>query len=314
MKRQTLRIGTRRSPLALWQAEHVKGLIEKRLQISCSLVGITTQGDRIRTVPLAGVGGKGLFIKEIEEALGRSDIDLAVHSMKDVPAEIPAGLRLSAIPPREDPFDALVFKAPPASLGKLTAGACIGTSSLRRACQIKFHRRDIVTRPVRGNVETRLRKLEEGPFDAIVLAVAGLKRLGLHHCIHEILSPEVCLPAIGQGALAIEIREADAWLHEALQTLHDPHTSAAVEGERGFLAAIGGGCHVPIGCFGKVLEGTLELTGLVASLSGFQCVRRSKSGPVAEAASLGRRLGEEVLAAGGAEILDEIEKTLGALG
>jgi len=310
--RHPLKIGTRRSRLALWQADHVKALIEDRLKVPCTLVRITTLGDRVLDTPLARIGGKGLFVKEIEEALLRGEIDLAVHSLKDVPAEIPAGLMLSAVPPREDPRDALLSAEPGLGLDALPRGACVGTSSLRRACQVRFYRRDLIIRPLRGNVETRIRKLQEGGFDAVLLAMAGLKRLALSHLVQEILSPDICLPAVGQGALGLEIRAADARLHEALQCLHDPATAAAVAGERGFLAAVGGGCQVPIGCHGEVSGPVLRLTGVIASLDGSACVRKSSAGPVAQAAPLGRSLAEEILAAGGGRILAEIEKTAGA--
>jgi len=303
-----LRIGTRRSPLALWQANHVKGLIEDRVRIPCVLVPISTQGDKILDTPLARIGGKGLFVKEIEESLLRRETDLAVHSLKDVPAEIAAGLVLAVIPPREDPRDALLSGKSGQGLDELPPGASIGTSSLRRSCQLRFYRRDLVAKPLRGNVETRIRRLEEGRFDAVVLALAGLKRLGLDHRVQEILPPAICLPAIGQGALAIEIRESDRWLSEAIQPLHDPLTAAAVAGERGFLATIGGGCEVPIGCHGTVSGGILELVGLIVSLDGSECIRRTRAGPIADATRLGGELGEEILAAGGRRVLEEIER------
>ena len=305
-----LRIGTRRSPLAIWQAEHVKGLLEKHHPgLRCTLTRIVTEGDRIQEVSLARFGGKGLFVKAIEEALLRKEIDLAVHSMKDLPATLPPGLTLGAIPPREDPRDALICREPHLRLPELRPGACIGTSSLRRASQLRFYRRDLVTAPARGNVATRLRRLEEGRFDAIVLAMAGLKRLEQTHRISQVLEPEICLPAIGQGALAIEIREDDQTVSEMLRTLDDPQTATEVAGERAFLAAIGGGCHVPVACHGELSDGSLSLVGLVASLDGSVCIRKHCQGAPENAAPLGRELAEQILQAGGQAILEEIQQT-----
>jgi hydroxymethylbilane synthase len=307
---ETLRIGTRRSPLALWQAEHVKTLLEKHHPgLRCTLERIVTEGDRILEVSLARFGGKGLFVKAIEDALLRKEIDLAVHSMKDLPSELPPGLALAAIPAREDPRDALICREPDLRLCDLPRGACVGTSSLRRASQLRFHRNDLRTAPARGNVETRLRRLEEGRFDAIVLALAGLKRLALTQHVSEVLEPDICLPAIGQGALAIEIREDDTALHEALRPLHDPQTATAVTGERAFLETMEGGCHVPIACHGRLTDGSLTLVGLVASLDGSVCIRRQCRGAPEQARSLGRDLADQVKQAGGQEILDEIART-----
>ena len=308
--RMALRIGTRRSPLAVWQAEHVKALLEKHHPgLRCVLSRIVTEGDRIQEVSLARFGGKGLFVKAIEDALLQKEVDLAVHSMKDLPSDLPPGLALGAIPPREDPRDALICRDSSLGLSDLRKGACIGTSSLRRASQLRFYRRDLVTAPARGNVQTRLRRLEEGRFDAIVLAMAGLKRLEQAHRISQVLEPEVCLPAIGQGALAIEIREDDEALSEMLRPLHDPQTATAVTGERAFLATLGGGCHVPVACHGEFSNGTLTLVGLVASLDGSVCIRKSSQGAADEAVSLGRNLAEQIRRAGGQEILQEIERT-----
>ena len=304
-----LRIGTRRSPLALWQAEHVKGLLERHHPgLRCTLTRIVTEGDKILEVSLARFGGKGLFVKAIEEALLRKEIDLAVHSMKDLPSELPAGLILGAIPAREDPRDALICSHPDLRLSDLPAGACLGTSSLRRASQLRYHRPDLMTAPARGNVETRLKRLEEGRFDGIVLALAGLKRLGQAHRVSQVLEPEVCLPAIGQGALAIEIREDDKALLEMLRPLHDAKTATAVTAERAFLAALGGGCHVPVACHGELSQGSLTLVGLVAGLDGSVCIRRRSQGAPENALSLGRGLADEVARAGGREILEQIEQ------
>ena len=308
--RMALRIGTRRSPLAIWQAEHVKELLEKHHPgLRCTLTRIVTEGDRIQEVSLARFGGKGLFVKAIEEAMLRKEIDLAVHSMKDLPAELPPGLTLGAIPPREDPRDALVCREQGFRLPDLRPGACIGTSSLRRASQLRFFRRDLVTAPARGNVATRLRKLEEGRFDAIVLAMAGLKRLDQTDRISQVLEPDVCLPAIGQGALAIEIRQDDEVLSEMLEPLHDPQTATEIAGERAFLTAMGGGCHVPVACHGELSKGSLSLVGLVASLDGSVCSRKHLQGAPENAAPLGRKLAEQIRKAGGQAILEEIQQT-----
>ncbi len=306
---RALRIGTRRSPLAVWQAEHVKTLLEQAHPgVECILRRIVTEGDRIRDLPLSRFGGKGLFVKEIEHALLRGEIDLAVHSMKDLPSELPPGLMLGAVPRREDPRDGLICREPFRGLEDLPAGARIGTSSLRRGSQLRFHRGDLVPVPARGNVETRLRKLSEGLFDGIVLAVAGLKRLGEAGRITQILDPGVCLPAVGQGALAVEVRQDDREVRERLLPLHDPSTAKAVEAERAFMAAMGGGCHVPIACHG-VLEGEdLRLTGLVASPDGATCIRRTVLGPADRPGELGKRLADEVARAGGRRILDELQR------
>jgi len=307
---KTLRIGTRRSPLALWQAEHIKALLERHHPgLRCTLTRIVTEGDKILEVSLARFGGKGLFVKAIEDALLRKEVDLAVHSMKDLPSDLPPGLTLGAIPSREDPRDALVCREPDLGLSDLPPGACIGTSSLRRTSQLRFYRNDLVTAPARGNVETRLRKLEEGRFDAIVLALAGLNRLELTDRVSQVLEPEICLPAIGQGALAIEIREDDEALFEILRPLHDPATATTVTGERAFLATMEGGCHVPVACHGVLSDGSLSLDGLVAGLDGSVCIRRRCQGAPEDAASLGRELAEQIRRAGGQEILDEIART-----
>ncbi len=307
--RKKLRIGTRRSPLALWQAEHVKALMEKEHpDLTCELVRIVTQGDKILDSPLAEVGGKGLFVKEIETALIRSEVDLAVHSMKDLPAELPAELTLAAIPEREDPRDALIFRGNVTSLRELSAGSCIGTSSLRRVSQLRFHRPDITAGTVRGNVDTRIKRLDEGRFDAIVLALAGLKRLGRTDRIHEILSPEVCLPAIGQGALAIETRAADSEIIEMLRPLHDEETAICVRGERALLVELEGSCQIPLAGLGILENNRLILTGLIADVDGSQCFRMSRHGLPVMAEAMGVALARELLAAGGEEILRKIKE------
>jgi len=303
-----LGIGTRRSPLAVWQAEHIKALLEKHHPgVSCQLIKIVTQGDKILDVPLAEVGGKGLFVKEIETALLNKEIDLAVHSMKDLPSELPPGLIIGAVPLREDHRDALICRQKELKLSDLPAGASIGTSSLRRASQLRFYRKDFITLPVRGNVETRIRRLEEGRFDAIILALAGLRRLNYTARISQVIDPSICLPAVGQGALAIQIREEDKSLWELLQPLHDPATAITVTGERSFLAAMEGSCQVPIACSGSLSGSTLTLTGVVADLEGSSCIRQHLQGPQEEAEQMGKQLAVNILSAGGEEILEKIK-------
>lgn len=300
-----LRIGTRRSQLALWQAEYVKRTLETlHPGLQCRLVKIVTKGDKLLDVPLAAIGGKGLFIKEIEEALSRGDIDVAVHSLKDVPSELPPGLCLAALPPREDPRDALLTKETRATLQTLRWGARIGTSSVRRGVQLKRLRNDFEIVSVRGNVGTRIKRLDTGELDALVLAYAGLKRLGQTNRIAQILDPEICLPAVGQGALALEARQDDRTVLRLLEPLDDPTTRVPVGAERAFLHALGGGCQVPIAGLGRLSGDTLQLSGLVASLDGTDYIRREIEGPAASAAELGSRLAREILSAGGETILD----------
>jgi len=291
----------------VWQAEHVKGALEKNFpDLTCSLVKIVTQGDKILDVPLAQVGGKGLFVSEIEAAVLREECDLAVHSMKDLPAELHEGLTLGAIPLREDPRDVLICRDHDLRLDTLPFGASVGTSSLRRASLLLAHRKDLAMAPIRGNVETRLRRLDEGRYDAVVLALAGMRRLGLADRVTEVLPTEICLPAIGQGALAVECRESDEELRGMLLALHDPSTASAVLGERAFLATVEGSCQIPVACYGTLSDETLNLSGLIASLDGSSCIRRSIEGKPGQAEELGKTLAQEILDAGGREILDEI--------
>ena len=260
---------------------------------------IKTTGDKITSVPLAQVGSKGLFTKEIEEALLAGGADLAVHSLKDLPTELPEGLVLAATPEREDPRDAIVGRP----LADLPKGATLGTSSLRRAAQLRKLRPDLKIESVRGNLDTRLRKLDEGQYDAIVLAAAGLKRLGWADRIAEILSPEVVCPAVGQGALAIETAAG----HTApCDQLDHPPTRAAVASERALLGALGGGCQVPIGAYAIVNDGRLSIQAVVVSPDGKQLVRDHSEGPAADAPRIGRELGEALLAAGADEILESV--------
>ncbi|MGE5645010.1 MAG: hydroxymethylbilane synthase [Acidobacteriota bacterium] len=295
-----LTIGSRGSKLALWQAEWVKARLEA-LGETCRIEIIKTTGDKITDVPLAKVGSKGLFTKEIEEALLDGRIDLAVHSLKDLPTELPAGLKIAAVPAREDARDALAGRR----LADLPAGARVGTSSLRRVAQLRAARPDLIIESVRGNLDTRLRKLDEGQYDAIVLAAAGLTRLGWASRIAECFAPEVMCPAVGQGALAIETRETG----EAARVcagLDEARVHAAVDAERAVLAALGGGCQVPIGAYGQAVGDRLELTAIAALPDGSRMVRRSASGPLAESARIGRELGAELLDAGAREILAQV--------
>lgn len=293
-------IASRGSQLALWQARWVGGQLAARGH-ECHIEIVKTTGDKITDVPLAQVGTKGLFTKEIEEALLDGRADLAVHSLKDLPTELPAGLVLAAIPEREDPRDALVGKR----LADLPPGARVGTSSLRRSAQLRKLRPDVAIESVRGNLDTRLRKLDQGQYDAILLAAAGLKRLGWQDRVAETLAPEVMCPAVGQGALAIETRAAGKGF-EACRVLDDASTHAAVTAERGLLAALGGGCQVPIGAHATIDGGHLRLLGVVASPDGKEQVRGQAEGPTEEAERIGRELGADLLARGGRKILEAV--------
>jgi len=294
-------IASRGSQLALWQARWVQAQLQKLGRDSVVEI-IKTTGDKITDVPLAKVGGKGLFTKEIEEALLDGRADLAVHSLKDLPTELPAGLALAAVPEREDPHDAIIGKR----LAELPQGARVGTSSLRRGAQLRNLRPDLVLESVRGNLDTRLRKLDEGQYDAIVLAAAGLKRLGWAKRIAEILPSSVMCPAVGQGALAIETRLAGAG-REAAAELDHAATHQCVTAERGLLAALGGGCQVPIGAHAQAAAGRLKLVALVASPDGSEIVRGELEGSVADAEALGRSLGTDLLSRGAQRILEAVE-------
>ncbi len=303
---RTLKIATRKSQLALWQANWVKGELEKRNPgLRVELVRIVTKGDKILDVPLAKVGGKGLFVKEIEDALLDGRADLAVHSMKDVPTELPPGLHLGAVCEREDPRDAW-FSRDGVSLRDLPAGARVGTSSLRRQTQLRAVRPDLSYENLRGNVDTRLRKLEEGQYDAIVLAAAGVKRLGFADRVTEYLATEVTLPAIGQGAVGIECRVDDGDTNALIAPLKHPATWTAVLAERAFLATLQGGCQVPIAAYAELEGGEVGLRGLVGSLDGQTMVRGSRRGAAVDAESLGIDLAEELLDRGAREILEEV--------
>ena len=304
--RSNLVIGTRGSQLALWQAEWVKAQLKQIApDLSVVLHRIQTSGDKIQDVPLAKVGGKGLFVKEIEEALLRKEIDLAVHSMKDLPAVLPDGLRIICVPRREDPRDALLTGGEK-NLKTLLVGARVGTSSLRRQSQLLHARPDLQIEMLRGNVDTRLRKLQEKHYDAIVLAASGLKRLGWDEHITECLPIDVCLPAIGQGALGIEGREDDDFVRTLVEKLEHQETRLTVTAERSLLKRLEGGCQVPIAGHAVLADERLTLDGLVVSLDGKRYVRYSMSGPMSEAESIGTTVAEKLLSQGAQPILQEI--------
>lgn len=309
MHKQKLVVGTRSSQLALWQADFVIGelakkypelVVEKRL--------MTTKGDKILNAPLAKIGGKGLFTKELETAMLEGEIDIAVHSLKDMPVVVPEGLVITAITQRADPGDAFVSHKYE-SFQQLPAGAKVGTSSLRRKAQLLHARPDLQIEDLRGNVNTRLRKMEEKNFDGIILACAGLKRLGFGDKIRQVLPQTMCLPAVGQGALAIECRQADKETRELLEFLNDRCTRLCTEAERGFLATVEGGCQVPVGVHAVSAEAGIRVEAVIASLDGSTLLRDALEAEVKdaqEARAVGVNLAEKLLARGGREILRSI--------
>jgi hydroxymethylbilane synthase len=302
----TVTIGTRGSQLALWQANWVKDTVNRHHpDLTVELVIIKTKGDKILDVPLAKVGGKGLFVKEIEEALLDGRIDLAVHSMKDMPADIPAGLCIGAIPEREEPRDVLISRSG-LPLDRLGKGARVGTSSLRRSAQLLRARPDIAIVPLRGNLDTRLKKLENESMDAIVLAAAGIRRLGLAKRITQILDRSVMLPAVGQGALCIETRARDARISPVVAVLDHLPTRQVVMGERSFLNRLEGGCQVPIAGHGRIDEKGYTLTGLVCDVDGSRQIKQSRTGPATRSEQIGFELAEALLAMGAGEILERL--------
>lgn len=303
-----LRIATRQSPLALWQAQYVKQrLMACHPGLTVELVPMVTRGDVILDTPLAKVGGKGLFVKELELALIENRADLAVHSMKDVPVEFPKGLGLVTICEREDPRDAFVSNNYD-SLDALPAGSIVGTSSLRRQCQLAERRPDLEIRSLRGNVGTRLGKLDKGDYDAIILAVAGLKRLNLEDRIRMALPPELSLPAVGQGAVGIECRLDDTRTHALLAPLNHADTALRVKAERAMNTRLEGGCQVPIGSYAELVDGEIWLRALVGAPDGTVMIRGERRGKPEEAEQLGISLAEELLANGAREILTEVYK------
>ncbi|OGT03556.1 MAG: hydroxymethylbilane synthase [Gallionellales bacterium RBG_16_57_15] len=296
-------IASRESALALWQAEYIRDRLRALYpQTEVSILGMTTQGDQILDVTLSKIGGKGLFVKELETALEDGRADLAVHSLKDVPMNMPEGFALAAIGKREDPHDAFVSNQHE-NLAALPAGSVVGTSSLRRESQLRARFPHLQIEPLRGNVQTRLRKLDEGQYAAIILAAAGLKRLGLGARIRNIISSEDSLPAVGQGALGIECRADRADVIALLQPLHHPDTAACVLAERAMSRALAGSCQVPLGGFAEVQNGALRMRGFVASPDGKQMVRAESIGEVADPEALGNRIAEALIAQGADEIL-----------
>lgn len=299
-------IATRESRLALWQAEHVKSRLEA-LYPACrvELLGMTTRGDQILDRPLAKVGGKGLFVKELESALLDGRADIAVHSMKDVPMTLPPEFRLAAISARETPFDAFVSNRYD-SLEDMPPGAVVGTSSLRRESQLHIRYPYLAVTSLRGNLDTRLRKLDEGQYDAIILAAAGLKRLGLGDRVRAVLSAEVSLPAAGQGALGIECLARREELVRWLEPLHDPASAGCVSAERALSRALAGSCEVPLGAYGEFHDGRIQLRGFVALPDGSRMIQAESEGPLDDAERIGLTLADALRAQGAAEILAEI--------
>lgn len=303
---KVIRIATRRSPLALWQAEHVAELLQRTFpECRTELVKMTTQGDKILDAPLAKIGGKGLFVKELEQGMLEGLADIAVHSMKDVPVEFPVGLHLAAILSREDPTDAFVSNHY-STFADLPANARIGTCSLRRQCQIKELYPDAEILPLRGNVNTRLSKLDAGEYDAIILASAGLKRLGMAERITQSLDSEISLPAIGQGAIGIECRSDDLEINQMLSLLHDQQTGLCVSAERAMNARLNGGCQVPIAGFAILQDGQIFMRGLVGNPDGSVIYRAERTGTPNQAEAIGNMIAEELLAQGADTILQAL--------
>ena len=299
-----LRIGSRGSQLALWQANHISALLQAHGH-EVEIEIIHTTGDKITDVALAKVGTKGMFTKEIEEALADRRVDLAVHSLKDLPTELPSGFEIAAITERQDPRDAFCSRLY-SRIEDLPRSARVGTSSLRRQAQLKAIRRDLDIHPLRGNVDTRLRKLEQGEYDAIILAAAGLQRLGKTELIKQIIPAEIMCPAAGQGALGIEIREGDSLTRQHLEFLNDPSARVATTCERALLNSLGGGCQVPIGAFSEIRAGKLHLDAIVADPDGSRVLRESRDGNVNDPEKLGTAVGETLLQRGGDEILEAV--------
>ena len=306
MSTRQLRIATRKSPLALWQAEHVRARLQQlHPGLQVELLTMSTQGDRVLDSPLAKIGGKGLFVKELEQGMLAGQADIAVHSMKDVPAELPHGLEIGAILEREDPRDAFVSNHF-AALAELPQGASVGTSSLRRQCQLRNVRPDLEILDLRGNVNTRLAKLDAGDYDAIVLASAGLKRLGMAERITRALEPEAMLPAIAQGVIGIECRCDDATVRALIEPLNHAETGLRTRAERAMNARLAGGCQAPVAGFSVINGDRITLRGLVGWPNGSSIIRGEISGPAAEAAVLGEQLAQELLERGARPILDEL--------
>jgi len=306
---ETIRIATRKSALAVWQAEHVADALRGLYpELGIEIVGMTTKGDKILDAPLAKVGGKGLFVKELEQGMLDGIADIAVHSMKDVPVDFPPGLHLPVILEREDPRDAFVSNRYE-RLEDLPQGACVGTSSLRRQCQLVARRPDLLVKPLRGNVNTRLARLDAGDYDAIILAAAGLVRLGFAERIRSRLATEDSLPAIGQGAIGIECRVDDARTNTLIAPLHHADTATRVWAERAMNERLQGGCQVPIAGHGELFGDDLLLRGLVGTPEGDRVLRAERRGPRAEAVTLGQGVADALLAQGAEEILAALRES-----
>jgi hydroxymethylbilane synthase len=307
-----IRIATRRSKLAMWQAEHVQALLRSaHPQLPVELVPMSTQGDRVLDRALAEVGGKGLFVKELEVAMLEGRADIAVHSMKDVPSELPPGFAIVAVLPRANPLDAFISRRY-ARFEDLPARARVGTSSPRRQSQLRHARPDLRLELLRGNVDTRLRRLDEGELDAILLACAGLERLGIAHHVTQQLSPELSLPAVGQGVIGIECRADDARSREALQALHHAESFTRLVAERAFAAALGGSCHSPIAAHATLQGDALTVHGFIGSPDGSEAFRDRLDGPARQAESLGRELARRMQAAGAEQLLERLRQEAAA--
>lgn len=309
MESRRVTIGSRGSPLALWQANWIRDLLNSHhsdLEVGIKI--IKTSGDKIQNIPLAKIGGKGLFVKEIEEGLLKREVDFAVHSMKDMPIAFPMNLCIACVTKRENPFDTLISRNN-LKLKDLPKGAKIGTGSLRRMSQLKHYRPDLILVPLRGNLETRLKKLDSEGLDAVILAAAGLIRMGWEDRISEIIPPEILLPAMGQGAVGIETRKNDVDNQILLADMDDEETHYALDAERALVSQLEGGCNVPIGSFAVLKEDQITLTGVVASLDGKTICRKEMTDLKTNAIALGRRMGDELIAMGAGRIMKEIEST-----
>lgn len=303
---KNIRIATRESALALWQANHVKALLESaHADVTCEIVGMTTEGDRNKVSPLSQMGGKGVFVKELETALLDGSVDIAVHSMKDVPGELPGGLEIAAMVERADPRDAFVSNDF-TGLAELPDGARVGSSSLRRVLQLKAAFPGLQFLELRGNVDTRLRKLDEGQYEAIILAVAGLTRLGLAERVADAISTDISIPAAGQGAVGIECRSDDRVIRALLDAINHKATWQCVGAEREVTLMLGATCNLPIAVFAEIVDSTLAITGYVSDISGVQVVRESLQGPAANAKQLARELGTRLLEQGAAELIGSV--------
>ena len=302
-----LRIGTRGSMLAKWQAEFVRKQLFSATGVEAEVVIIKTAGDKLQQAPLTQIGGKGIFIKELEEALLEETIDLAVHSVKDIPTDIPSRVMFPAVCRRDDVRDCLVGS----TLANLRQGARVGTSSLRRQVQLRHLRPDLDLRDMRGNVDTRLRKVESGEYEAVMLSKAGLDRLGLSQRISEVLQPDVCMPAVGQGAIAVECRLNDTEAGDILAPLDDAETRTAIIAERALLAVLHGGCQVPLGAWARIERGELVMDACVCSVDGVQSIRQTASGPLDQAVQLGEHMARLLIEAGAQSILEEVSRARG---